>query len=456
MTSAIVMTAADYEALWGHLLRNPNQEEAAILLAGVARTARQVSLLVREIHPVPYTDFLARGNLYLSIDPDFLAPLVKRCRAEGWGFILTHSHPFSESHVSFSGIDDAGEAELFPRIRGRAPGFPHAAMVFGQSSLAARVWLPGPGGPEPVDLVKVIGDRILRIPSSNAGPGMDADLGETHHRQVLAFGEVGQSLIQGTRVGVVGIGGVGSQVYQMLAHLGVREILPVDDENLELANLSRVVGIAPEDVGTPKAHLAHRLGTRINPALKGKPIVGSVEHLSVARRLLDLDVIFCCTDNLTSRVVVNRIAHQYLIPVIDMGIDIQPLDGHPGEIRAIGGRVMIIFPDGPCLGCLGVLDPNLLAREASGAGRGRSYVEGQEVPAPSVISLNGTVASLAVTGFLNLVTGFARRTQRIYQRYDAVKGFVRTYALVPEQPCQLCREVKALGDAEPLPCHLDR
>lgn len=448
MKMVISITGADYERLKNHLLQGGNDEEAAILLAGMAQTNRQLTLLVREVIPVPEDAFLVKGQAYLSIHPDFLAPLIKQCRLERWSFLLCHSHPFSTGGVRFSWIDDAGEVALFPKIQGRALGLPHGAIVFGMASVDARVWLPGERWSRPVDLVKVVGDPLLRLVPTGAARENRPEVGERHHRQVLAFGEAGQAILAELRVGVIGAGGIGSLVYEQLVRLGVGEVTLMDPQDVEESNISRIVGSTAADVGRPKVEVLRAYGLQINPALQGEPLKGSITDPTVVVTLRDADLLFSCTDNLVSRLILNRMAEQYLIPVIDTGTEIQPVDGQPGEVRTIGGRVMVILPDGPCLGCLGVLTPEALRREAEQQRVRSSYVQGQEIPAPAVISLNGVIASLAVTEFLNLVLGFAKRPERVYQRYDGIRGVVKAYALVSEQACNLCGKAKAVGDKE--------
>ena len=53
--------------------------------------------------------------------------------------------------------------------------------------------------------------------------------------------------------------------------------------------------------------------------------------------LLDADIIFCCTDGHGSRHLLTELAQQYLVPVIDMGIEIQP--GNRASRAGGGGRV---------------------------------------------------------------------------------------------------------------------
>jgi molybdopterin/thiamine biosynthesis adenylyltransferase len=139
-----------------------------------------------------------------------------------------------------------------------------------------------------------------------------------------------------------------------------------------------------------------------------------------------------------------------LISLIDLGIDIECSE--EGKIRTAGGHVLIILPDGPCLTCMGILTPEALQRESEQVG----YISGQNIPNPSVISLNGVVASLAVTEFISLLTDFERRKEKwTYQVYDILKGEIRREKMDYVYPCGICKEVKALGDNLGLPCRTD-
>ncbi len=70
---------------------------------------------------------------------------------------------------------------------------------------------------------------------------------EMYNRQSLMFGKVGQYYLSNTRVGIIGLGGVGSLVNEYLARLGVREIVGVDFDRIERSNCSRVVGSRVSD-----------------------------------------------------------------------------------------------------------------------------------------------------------------------------------------------------------------
>src|SRR5438552_13194346 len=59
-------------------------------------------------------------------------------------------------------------------------------------------------------------------------------------RQQLVFGDTGQRAISGKKVGIVGLGGLGTQITQALAHLGVGSFVLVDDDKVEASNLNRL------------------------------------------------------------------------------------------------------------------------------------------------------------------------------------------------------------------------
>ncbi len=88
-----------------------------------------------------------------------------------------------------------------------------------------------------------------------------------------------------------------------------------------------------------------------------------------------------------------------------MGIEVE------GEtVVEIGGRLAVVLPDGPCLLCMGLLDRSearyfLASDQERAEQRRRGYVQGLDEPAPSVVSLNSTIASLAVTEFAVFTSG---------------------------------------------------
>jgi molybdopterin/thiamine biosynthesis adenylyltransferase len=238
-----------------------------------------------------------------------------------------------------------------------------------------------------------------------------------------------------------------------LAHLGVTQLLLIDPDKIERTNLNRLIGASESDVNAPKVHVASSLAMRINHSAQVDTIVGSVLLSHVVEQLIDTDFVFCCTDSHGSRAVINQFAYQYLVPVIDMGVAIV---APKGQVCAIAGRTQMLAPGLGCLACGDLLNPeavrvDLLTDFERAAD---PYIVGAHEPAPAVISLNATMASMAVTMFLSAVTGIPSRARLV--NYNGMAGTTRSAKVSPHPTCYACssRGALARGDEWPLPARL--
>jgi molybdopterin/thiamine biosynthesis adenylyltransferase len=259
------------------------------------------------------------------------------------------------------------------------------------------------------------------------------------------LGAEGQGRVEKAVVGIVGLGGLGSIIAQQLSHLGVRSFVLVDDDRVERSNLNRLVGATARDVGHLKAELAARQIRNINPASNPLAVPMNVRSSKALARLVECDFVFGCVDTDSGRLIVNEVANAYLIPYIDCGVGIEALEG---RISEAGGRVVVWVPGRPCLLCAGEINPRIAAEELESQEEQRfrkeyGYVAGAHVPEPAVISLNGTVASLAVTEFLALVTGFRGAQQYVF--YDMIEQRVVSRAVKRDERCPGCGVV-GMGD----------
>jgi molybdopterin/thiamine biosynthesis adenylyltransferase len=275
-------------------------------------------------------------------------------------------------------------------------------------------------------------------------------VGTEFDRNIRAFGEEGQRLLHRLVFAVVGVGGTGSIIVEQLAHLGVQDLILLDFDRLEDTNLNRVVGARPLNVGEYKVNSASDLARRIREGINCTPIVGNVLNRTDARRLLDADFIFCCTDSHGSRHVLNQIAYQFMKPVIDVGVTI---DARDKAAARVSGRVQLLAPGMPCLTCQNLLDPEQVRRDLlSDEERSKDpYILGAHEPQPAVISLNGTVASMAVTMMLATTTSFPSASR--HQVFLGDRGVVRSVDSRTEANCVVCSAQGALGrgDNWPMP-----
>jgi hypothetical protein len=438
MAARLDFTAPEWEALNSHLLQD-ELEQAAYCLAEPVAQGDVLRLLVREVITVPPDRLIRQTSAYLETDPVFLAPILKRARSDRYALVIAHSHPFSHGRVGFSSIDDGGEAELIPKVRARAPQLPHAALVVAHGAAAARVYLPDDDEPVAAT-VRVIGMPIVDLgPQGNIAASSTSD--RRFDRQVLVWGEDVQRRLGELRVGVVGNGGTGSHASQQLLHLGIGSTYVIDTDVLDETSLNRVVGgtAADVDAETPKVEIARRTAAALGRDEHVEVEPRSALEQEVAFELARCDTIFGCTDNLASRRLLNRLALQYYVPLIDVGMDLER--GDDGALRNAAGRVTLVLPDGPCLHRAGVL----VGDEAP-----PGYVT--DDPRPAVVAFNGVVSSLGVATLLALVGAFPLVAARqIFYRplqarlmHDDVTGL-----------CPDCAEIRGVGGSRPLPWDYD-
>lgn len=434
--NAVIFKGKDLQNLRERFNKEAPEEAAAVLLAGHTQTKDSIKFLVREIHFPSEESFSEKTNFRVEIKPEFLAPILKKARDEGWALLFVHSHPFAE-FPTFSTVDDDGERLLAPTVFSRAPDRPHGWLVFGKRGFDGRL-RTAPDVVLPIDEIVECGTNYSIWPSQeDQAVNVDRD-----DRTVRAIGEDGQKQLQKLAVGIVGLGGMGSIVAEQLGHLGVKNFVLVDHDVLDRSNLNRVVGSTPTDVGRPKVDIAKEMIEAINPDAVAIAHKGSILHSEWGRKLLDCNVVICCTDSHGSRAVLNQLAYQYLIPVLDLGVRI---DAPNLQLETFGGRVQMLSPGLPCLTCQNFLDPSQVRLDLMTEDEIRRdpYVVGAQVPQPAVISLNCTVGSLGITMLISYVTQLPMIARQ--QIYQGEKGVVRVVSSSSFHSCIVCSNDGALG-----------
>ena len=388
-------------------------------------------------------------------------------------YLAVHNHGGINS-VEFSKADLASHVRGYPALLDITRGGPVGALVFAQNAVAGDIWLPGKQRHilHHATVVSLQPRRLYPRPSA-----MAQHINPMYDRQVRLFGETGQKLLGALKVGVIGAGGGGSLLLQMLARLGVGHIVAVDPDLMEMTNFPRIVGSRRSDMvwswmsssnrlircigqflARSKVHVAQWVAHEANPALQFDAIRGSVVDIGVARKLTDVDFLFLATDTMQSRLVFNALVHQYLIPGIQIGAKVQT-DSETGRIDDVFAISRLVLPTAGCLLCNGAISSSKLQLEALGEGERQSqrYISGEDIPAPSVITLNSLGASQAMNDFLFIVTGLLRDTAR--SEHILIHPRDRTtekISLRRDPACSMCSlslgSIYARGDRGHLPC----
>ena len=444
---SVSISGPDWKEVREALFTDDGCENAGVLLCGVSETASQIRLLARRFVPVPMRLYKDRRDYHLEVAPEFYNGIVTECERTGLHPVIIHSHRVS-GEARYSSSDNYGEAGLLPVLSSLLPDRTVASLVMSHTHINGRRVVDDEF--VSLDSIHICSPRI----SVTAGYQSEEESQNTSlfDRQIRAFGHEGQTLLSSLKVGIVGLGGIGSVVAEQVARIGVGQLVVVDNDRIEESNLSRVVGATRSDVGASKAdvlakHL-ERLGHRRVARIKDSAI-----RQQVLEQLRDCDLVFSCVDNDRTRAVLNRFAHQYLIPVVDTGVR---LDARSGSIEAAAGRVSVVGEGFTCLRCSHHLNSERIRAEslpederAKLAKEG--YVIGITDPVPAVMSLNTTLSVLSVTAFLNLFVNLTGGVQPAGQIYDATSGAVFPTTPVHDHGCDICDSavgVKGIGDGQ--------
>jgi molybdopterin/thiamine biosynthesis adenylyltransferase len=249
------------------------------------------------------------------------------------------------------------------------------------------------------------------------------------------LGENSAQVLGRARVAIVGLGGGGSHIAQQLSHLGVGEFVLIDPDVVEDTNLNRLVGATQQDVvkSEAKASVSARVIAGVNPGARIWTEITRWQTCATALR--SCDVIFGCVDSIAERAQLETTARRYLIPYIDIGMDVHRIS----EGFFIGGQVALSLPGGSCLRCMGIVNDSALEVEAQqyGAAGGR----------PQVVWPNGVLASLAVGFFTQLISPWHKaRDLGVLMEFDGNSQTVFPSSKLRYLDGTTCRHFSALAD----------
>jgi len=464
----LIADADLYGQLLAHLFPGDHDEHGAVIAAGIARSARGIRLLARELHLArDGIDYVPGKEGYRRLAAEFVNQKIRHCRDEQLAYIAVHNHG-GRDHVQFSGDDLRSHERGYPALLDIARGQSVGALVIANNALAGDIWTPDRTR-RPITETTILGRTIERIYPSP--PPLPPGADHTYDRQARLFGDHGQHLLGRLKVGVIGCGGVGMILVSLLARLSVGEFIVIDPEGIEPTNLPRLPEATRLDamlplhrlglhaladrLAAPKVRRARRIARRANPRVTFTGIRGTVVDPDVAAHLLDCDFLFLAADSHQARRIFNAITHQYLIPGIQLGTKI-PVNPDTGDIGDIHSNVRLVLPQTGCLRCNGLISPARLQEESltEREREAQRYVE--EVPAPSVITFNALTAAQAANDFMLMNTGLTLpHATTSYLRFQPRKRPLIPVAPRSDPGCRDCgaspRSRRARGDSRRLP-----
>ena len=135
-------------------------------------------------------------------------------------------------------------------------------------------------------------------------------------RQVPLVSKKEQEKFKNAKITVIGCGGIGGEAIEMLARMGVGELVLVDEDSFDLTNMNRQTLATMDDLNEDKSETAAKKVKAINPYVKVTNYSEHVNEENIDEIIADSRIVIDALDNVLTRVIVSRKANENKIPFI--------------------------------------------------------------------------------------------------------------------------------------------
>lgn len=225
-------------------------------------------------------------------------------------------------------------------------------------------------------------------------------------RNIPALGVEGQLKLLNSRAAVVGAGGLGGYVVEILARLGVGTLIVIDGESFAEDNLNRQLFCRERDLGRMKAAVAAERAGEVNSAVAAIARAEFLGRRNASRLLGKSDVAVDALDRIDARLVLARAAARLGIPLVH------------GALGGFLGEVSTLFP-----GSAGL--ESLYGRGKGRPVRGAEAALGTPSPTPAV------VGALQAVEVVKILTGRGTPLQGRLLYLELEKGIFSEIELRP-------------------------
>lgn len=153
----------------------------------------------------------------------------------------------------------------------------------------------------------------------------------------------GQEKLLASTVLIVGAGGLGCPAALYLAAAGVGRLLLCDDDQVELSNLQRQIAHDTARIGMDKVESLANAIRELNPEVMLETHALWADEKTLVPLLEKADLVLDCTDNFTTRFLLNRLCFEYKKPLVS------------GAAIRMEGQLAVFDlrdSDSPCYRCL--------------------------------------------------------------------------------------------------------
>ncbi|WP_221284645.1 HesA/MoeB/ThiF family protein [Mucilaginibacter sp. SP1R1] len=408
----VKISSALYERMLSDLKR-PHEfasERAGFIYTTHKTINGDIYVWINSYHPLNEAHYIDDPSVGVRFSGAAIRDAMEHVLRGQFGSLYVHLHDHKGMPLP-SSTDIKSIPGVVQSLVNATPKETHGFLILSKNAFYLKMRVPGSKNFIETSSISVVGKPMLFQYAQRKGKIIN----DRYSRQSF-LGPDSEYLFSKVRVGVVGLGGGGSHVSQQLAHIGILNPLIFDGDRVELSNLNRLIGAWFTDVvrKTSKTRVARRLIKKLLP--KANVLCFDGRWQDYAEALQTCDIIIGCVDDFASRAELEAECRRYLIPYIDIGMDVHRAHQH----TAMSGQIITSVPGMPCMRCMQYITEEKLATEAA------KY--GDVGIRPQVVWPNGVLASTAVGMVMELITGWTMQAaENIYLAYDGNKGTVTTH-----------------------------
>jgi len=155
---------------------------------------------------------------------------------------------------------------------------------------------------------------------------------DRYQRNMNALSPLENQKLKDFHAVVVGCGGLGGYIIEMLVRLGIGNLTVIDGDVFDETNLNRQLLSSEQNIGKPKVQAAAERIAQVNSLIKVNPIHGLLTAENGLAMIAGTDLVFDALDNVSSRLILETLCETAGVPLVH------------GAIAGWFGQVAVILP----------------------------------------------------------------------------------------------------------------
>jgi molybdopterin/thiamine biosynthesis adenylyltransferase len=195
--------------------------------------------------------------------------------------------------------------------------------------------------PDGTDCRQIAVGEVDRIARAFGVAGKDVELAaldlgilpERYERNFQTFDTGDQARLLRSAAAVIGLGGLGGSVLEILARAGVGTLRLVDGDRFEGHNLNRQLLSTVDNLGSPKAQAAARRVAAVNPSIAVEAVEAFMTPENAPELIAGTEVVVDCLDTIENRFDLESACRSSGLPLVS------------AAIAGASGHVTVVFPE---------------------------------------------------------------------------------------------------------------